>query len=186
MVPRQGVASVIVLALLPLPGCLGGGSSTKNPALTVAQNMTVASSAFAEGGTIPAKYSCKGSDVSPPLAFAGLPTGTRYLALIVDDPDAPRGTWTHWTFWNLPAAATNLAEDVDVTQPGAREGTTSAGSTGYHGPCPPSGTHRYFFKVYAQKEALDLASGATVNDLAAALEGKLLGWGQLMGKFSKP
>ncbi len=143
------------------------------------------SSAFRHGQPIPAEYTCKGRDASPPLSWTGLPDGAGALALILDDPDAPGGTWTHWTLWNLPATATGLAEGADVSRLGAVLGTTSAKTEGYHGPCPPSGTHRYFFTIYALDGMLGLPRGAKVEDLRAAIKDRALGKGQLMGTYTK-
>lgn len=150
------------------------------------KTVTISSTAFQQGQPIPAAYTCKGRDVSPPLSWSGVPNAAKALALVMDDPDAPAGTWTHWTFWNLPPSATSLPEDASVAQLAAREGKTSSGGAEYHGPCPPSGTHRYFFKLYALSAPLDLPAGASVEQLNKALSGKVLAWGELMGTFSRP
>lgn len=147
--------------------------------------LQVTSPSFAAGAPIPNKYTCKGEDVSPAFAIGFLPKGTKSLALILDDPDAPRGTWTHWTAWNIPADLTKIPEDVDLTRHGARQGTTSAGSIGYHGPCPPSGTHRYFLRVYALGTELALAEGATRKQLDDAMVGNVLAMGELMGTYAR-
>lgn len=149
------------------------------------QSMQLTSPAFRHGQPIPPEYTCKGRDVSPPLSWSGPPDGTESLALILDDPDAPKGTWTHWTFWNLPASVTSLEPAADVTRLGAVLGQTSAKTQGYHGPCPPSGTHRYFFTMYALDGKLALDRGATVDQLKAAVKGRALGQGQLMATFTK-
>ncbi len=143
------------------------------------------SPAFADGGPIPARYTCDGADTSPPLAFEGLPPKTRALALIFDDPDAPQGTWTHWTWWNLPAASAQLDEGADVAALGALVGQNSWNRTDYGGPCPPSGTHRYRFHAYALGAALDLPAGAAVADLRALLERHSLADAVLTGTFSR-
>ncbi len=148
----------------------------------------VTSSAFAEGGLIPAKYTCDGSDISPPLQWDGIPQGTKSIALISDDPDAPAGTWVHWVLFNLSADCKGLEENIpsDKTLPnGARQGNTDFGRVGYGGPCPPSGTHRYFFKIYALDTKLDLAAGAKKSDLLKAMEGHIIGQGQLIGKYKR-
>lgn len=181
--PRPFRAGSLV-ALLLLAGCLGA-KSLPDPAQNAPRTLTVTSSAFSEGQPIPRSYSCDGADASPPISIAGVPDGTRALALIMDDPDAPRGTWTHWTFWNLPAARNHLPQGADVTSLGAVQGWTSSGEPGYGGPCPPSGTHRYFFKVYAQDALLNLPAGATLQDFVKALGGHVLAWGQLMGTYSR-
>ncbi|MFO1532295.1 MAG: YbhB/YbcL family Raf kinase inhibitor-like protein [Thermoplasmatota archaeon] len=147
--------------------------------------LTVTSTAFAQGEPIPQKFTCAGSDIAPPLAWAGAPKSVKAWALILDDPDAPGGTWTHWTFWNLPAGARSIPEGADLKAMGATEGITSAGTMGYHGPCPPSGTHRYSVKVYALSQPLSLSEGAKVQQLRSAMTGRILAEGQLMGTFSK-
>jgi hypothetical protein len=148
----------------------------------------VTSSAFEDGGLIPAKYTCDGEDISPPLQWAGVPEGAGSVALICDDPDAPMGTFVHWVLFNLPATTTELAEDVpaDKTLPnGARQGITDFGRIGYGGPCPPSGTHRYFFKIYALDTELALKAGASKREMLRAMEGHILAQGQLMGKYRR-
>ncbi len=144
------------------------------------------STAFRHGQAIPTDYTCKGRDASPPLAWTGLPEGTVALAFIMDDPDAPKGTWTHWTFWDLPASVATLESGADVTRLGAILGTTTAKTQGYHGPCPPSGTHRYFLTLYALDGKLGLDRGAEVEALRAAVKNRALGKGHLMGTFTKP
>jgi Raf kinase inhibitor-like YbhB/YbcL family protein len=148
----------------------------------------ITSSAFGEGELIPRKYTCDARDVSPPLAWTGVPAGAKTLALIADDPDAPMGTWVHWVAYNLPAGVAELPE---ATPPdpelkgGGRQGRNDFKRFGYGGPCPPSGTHRYFFKLYALDVALDLAAGATKAELLRAMEGHILAEAQLMGKYKR-
>jgi Raf kinase inhibitor-like YbhB/YbcL family protein len=151
-------------------------------------DIKVTSSAFPADGMIPAKYTCDGADVSPPLKWDSVPDGTKSIALVSDDPDAPMGTWVHWVLFNLPADAGELPENVptDGTLPnGVKQGTTDFGRTGYGGPCPPSGTHRYFFKIYALDTMLDLPAGARKSDLLRAMENHILAEGQLMGKYKR-
>jgi len=148
----------------------------------------VTSSAFEDGGLIPPKYTCDGADISPPLRWDAVPEGTGSIALISDDPDAPMGTWVHWVLFNLPAETRELAENIpaDRTLPnGAKQGTSDFGRVGYGGPCPPSGTHRYFFKIYALDTQLDLAAGAKKPELLKVMEGHILGQGQLIGKYKR-
>jgi Raf kinase inhibitor-like YbhB/YbcL family protein len=145
--------------------------------------MILSSDAFAEGEAIPARHTCDGDDVSPPLTWRDPPAGTATFALIVDDPDAPAGTWVHWVLFDLPASASEIPEGR--TPRGAREGKNSWGRPGYGGPCPPSGTHRYFFKLYALDGALDLESGITAADLTRALEGHVLAEAVLMGRYAR-
>ncbi len=148
----------------------------------------ITSSAFEDGGLIPAKYTCDGADISPPLQWDAIPEGTKSIALICDDPDAPMGTWVHWVLFNLPSDAKELAENIptEETLPyGAKQGVNDFGRVGYGGPCPPGGTHRYFFKIYALDEELDLAAGADKKDLLNAMEGHILAEGQLIGKYKR-
>jgi len=148
----------------------------------------ITSSAFADGGLIPAKYTCDGADVSPPLQWDAVPEGAKSIALICDDPDAPMGTWVHWVLFNLPAQAKDLAENIppDKTLPdGAKQGTNDFRRIGYGGPCPPSGTHRYFFKIYALDTELDLEAGASKRQLLKAMDGHILAQGQLIGKYKR-
>ena len=150
--------------------------------------MNLTSPAFTQGQPIPVKFSCKGADVSPALVWSEPPTGTKSFALIMDDPDAPMGTWVHWVLFNIPAAARGLPEGVPTSATladGSVQGVTSARSAGYHGPCPPSGTHRYFFKLYALDTALNLTSSADKKAVEAAMEGHILAQAELMGTFSK-
>jgi Raf kinase inhibitor-like YbhB/YbcL family protein len=148
----------------------------------------VRSSAFEDGGVIPARYTCDGQGVTPPLSWDSVPNGTKSLALIADDPDAPRGTFVHWVVYDLPPDTRRLPEDVPGRQTlsgGAQQGVNGAGRIGYTGPCPPSGTHRYVFKIYALDRMLDLDGGATVERLSDAMEGHVLAEGQLMGTYRR-
>ena len=146
----------------------------------------VRTDAFDPGATIPAKYTCDGEDVSPPLSWDSGPEATASYALIMDDPDAPGGTWVHWVAWNIPNP--NLPEAVpsDAELPdGTRQGENSWPKTGYGGPCPPSGEHRYFFKLYALDTKLELTASADEEALVRAMEGHLLAQGELMGVYSR-
>jgi hypothetical protein len=148
----------------------------------------LASSAFKDGGPIPPAYTCEGRDVSPPLSWTEPPPETKSLALIADDPDAPGKTWVHWVAYNLPPALRRLSEAVptdDELPDGTRQGLTDFGRTGYGGPCPPSGTHRYFFKLYALGTVLDLGPGATKHQLERAMNGHVLGEARLMGTYRR-
>lgn len=150
--------------------------------------MELKSLAFEAGGIIPKKYTCDGPDVSPPLSWADVPAGTKSLALIADDPDAPMGTWVHWVAWNIPATGRALEEDVptrDVLPNGMKQGTTDFRRIGYGGPCPPSGTHRYFFKLYALDTTLNLPPSTTKKDLEKAMQGRILKQAELMGKYAR-
>ena len=148
----------------------------------------ITSSAFEDGGLIPPKYTCDGADISPPLQWEAVPEGTKSIALICDDPDAPMGTWVHWVLFNLPAETRELAENTPpdgTLANGAKQGTSDFGRIGYGGPCPPSGTHRYFFKIYALDAQVELAAGARKPDLLKAMEGHILAQAQLIGKYKR-
>ncbi|MEJ2222315.1 MAG: YbhB/YbcL family Raf kinase inhibitor-like protein [Desulfobacterales bacterium] len=150
--------------------------------------LEITSSAFSEGEMIPTGYTCDGPDVSPDLAWTGVPETTQSLALICDDPDAPMGTWVHWVLFNIPPGARGLPGEISpdaALENGARHGTNDFGRLGYGGPCPPGGTHRYFFKLYALDTDLDLASGITKAQLIEAMEGHILAEAQLMGKYKR-
>ncbi len=150
--------------------------------------MKLSSSAFAEGGMIPKQYTCDGADISPPLTWSDVPAGAKSLALICDDPDAPVGAWVHWVAFNLPPTATGLPEGIRAEKQlpgGGLQGTNSWKRAGYGGPCPPSGTHRYFFKLYALDITLTLGSSATAKDVQAAIKGHVLAEAQTMGRYAR-
>jgi Raf kinase inhibitor-like YbhB/YbcL family protein len=154
-----------------------------------AMALKISSSAFTEGQMIPARNTCDGEDISPPLKWDSVPEGTKRLALICDDPDAPVGTWVHWVLYNLPSSVTELSEKVPTDEAipnGARQGLNDFGRIGYGGPCPPRGsTHRYFFRLYALNTELTLKPRATKKDLTEAMKGHILGEGQLMGIYRR-
>jgi Raf kinase inhibitor-like YbhB/YbcL family protein len=145
--------------------------------------MELASSAFEAGERIPRPHSCEGEDVSPPLSWQGLPEGTRSLALIVDDPDAPSGTFTHWIAWAIDPASGGFAEG----EPAPREGRNDFGEQGYRGPCPPPGhgPHRYFFRIFALEAEPDLEPGAGRDELEDAIQGRTLGGTELIGTYER-
>ncbi len=145
--------------------------------------MTITSPAFSHMGMIPARFTCDGADVNPPLVVENIPEGTKTLALIVDDPDAPVGTWVHWVMWNIPANVTAIEENS--VPEGAVQGRNDWGKNEYGGPCPPSGTHRYFFKLYALDTELDLPEGSTKKALEDAMSGHLLGKAELIGLYRR-
>lgn len=142
--------------------------------------LKVESPAFEQGGEIPRKYTCEGEDVSPPLRVLGVPGAAQSLVLIVDDPDAPVGTWTHWTVWDVDVEGVVKEDSVPGTQ-----GHNDFGKVEWGGPCPPGGTHRYFFRVYALDCELGLPEGARRDQLEEAMEGHVLDKGELMGRFSR-
>ena len=145
--------------------------------------LTLTSDAFANGQSIPAKYTCKGKNISPALAWTEPPAGTQSLALIMDDPDAPGGTWVHWVLFNIPVGTRTLPEDLHASS--ISVGKNSWGDMRYGGPCPPSGTHRYFFKLYALDSNLSLSPGATKDRVLKAMDGHTLAQAELVGTFSK-
>lgn len=148
----------------------------------------ITSPAFSDGGQIPTKYTCDGQDLSPPLKWDCLPPGTQAVALICDDPDAPIGTFVHWVLYNLPAELHELPEGLrgEATLPdGSQQGISDFGRIGYGGPCPPSGTHRYYFKVYALDAKVAPGPGAGKADLLRAMKGHILGEGQTIGKYRR-
>jgi Raf kinase inhibitor-like YbhB/YbcL family protein len=159
-----------------------------------AMSLALKSEAFAQGGEIPAKYTCQGEDLSPPLSWADAPPGTKSFALIVDDPDAPdprapKMTWVHWVLYNIPANATGIVQGAGNTNgalpPGTAAGLTDFKKTGYGGPCPPIGRHRYFFKLYALDTVLGDLSRPTKNALENAMAGHIIGKAELMGTDEK-
>ncbi len=149
----------------------------------------VTSPAFDDGEFIPVRHTCQGEDVSPAIEWANVPAEARSLALICDDPDAPRGTWVHWVVYDIPPGFTSLAEGIpphEVTPDGAKQGLNDFNRLGYGGPCPPpGGPHRYFFKLYALDIEPGLPAGATKADLLRAIEGHVLAEGQLVGKYKR-
>jgi len=144
--------------------------------------MKITSSAFQEGGNIPSKFSCDGGNTSPPLQISNVPPEAKSLVLIVDDPDAPSGLFTHWAVWNISPQTNTVAEG---STPKGVQGTNDFGRSGYGGPCPPYGMHRYYFKIFALDRELDLPFGAKRSQLDAALKGHAIAQGELMGRYSR-
>jgi len=138
---------------------------------------------FPHNGMIPSKFTCDGANVSPPLSIANIPEETGSIALIVDDPDAPVGTWVHWVVWNIAPGTWEIPEN-SVPQ-GAIQGKNDFGNQGYGGPCPPSGTHRYFFKLYALDAPLALMSGATKAQIEEAMKGHILAQTERIGLYKR-
>jgi Raf kinase inhibitor-like YbhB/YbcL family protein len=152
-------------------------------------NIKITSSAFQDSSVIPLKYACEGDNISPPLSWTGIPNGTKSLAIICDDPDAPMGIWTHWIIYNIPPDKTNFDESIhtDVKlADGSIQGANDFGDIGYSGPCPPAGyPHRYYFTIYALDVMLSLKDKATRSDIDDAIQNHILGKGQLIGTFSR-
>jgi Raf kinase inhibitor-like YbhB/YbcL family protein len=181
--PTPALAGAAAEEIIPTDTTLPPAESeTVKEGGETAMNMSLTSPAFNNGEAIPAEYSCDGDDLSPDLDWFGIPPGTQSLALIMDDPDAPGGTWVHWVLYNIPADMPGLR--VGITG-GGMDGTNSWGTPGYRGPCPPAGTHRYIFKVYALDLTLELDTAANKEDLLAAMEGHIVGQAELMGTYSR-
>ena len=149
-------------------------------ATLVKESLKVSSSAFGENKMIPSLYSCEGKNINPPLKISGLPSTAKSLAIIVDDPDAPKSTFVHWVVWNI-----NPITSIDENFVSGVEGNNGAGKMGYTGPCPPSGTHHYHFKVYALDTMLDLKAGADDKSLLNAMDNHIVGYGELIGLYAK-
>jgi Raf kinase inhibitor-like YbhB/YbcL family protein len=181
------LVSPISLGLLAMAAVITPGLSAEGPART----LRLESSGFAHQGAIPARFTCEGDDVSPPLSWSAGPYGTRSFALIVDDPDAPdpqapRRTWVHWVVYALPADTRGFEADAARDLPsGARHGKNDWGRAGYGGPCPPVGRHRYFHKLYALDVVLDSLVSPTKAELERAMEGHILARGELIGTYEK-
>ncbi|MBF2080491.1 MAG: YbhB/YbcL family Raf kinase inhibitor-like protein [Synechococcales cyanobacterium T60_A2020_003] len=151
--------------------------------------ITLTSPAFKDGQAIPSTFTCDGADLSPPLSWKSVPEDTQSLVLIVDDPDAPKGTWVHWVLFDVPGSTTELPEGIPskaTVLSGAKQGKNDFKRIGYGGPCPPPGkAHRYYFKLYALDKILNLEAGATKADLEALMKGHILAQGQLMGLYMR-
>jgi Raf kinase inhibitor-like YbhB/YbcL family protein len=169
---RTSIAGGAVAILLPAIASFAAGGAT----------MKITSSAFHEGANIPSKFTCDGSDTSPPLQIAGVPSGAKSLVLIVDDPDAPGGLFTHWLVWNISPQTGSIAEG---SAPKGVQGANDFGKSGYRGPCPPPGTHRYSFKIFALDRELELRSGAKRSQVDAAMKGHVIAQGELVGRYAK-
>jgi len=169
---RTSIAGGAVAILLSAIASFAAGGAT----------MKITSSAFHEGANIPSKFTCDGSDTSPPLQIAGVPSGAKSLVLIVDDPDAPSGLFTHWLVWNIPPQSGSIAEG---SAPQGVQGANDFGKSGYRGPCPPPGTHRYSFKIFALDRELELRSGAKRSQVDAAMKGHVIAQGELVGRYAK-
>jgi hypothetical protein len=202
----QRLKSIVVLVLtviifLSLSGCLesddvqkentdmlNGSAADIEDNLTasleydamLSETLTVTSSAFEDGGAIPAKYACDGENINPELEISGVPAEAESLLLIMDDPDAPMGTFTHWVVWNI-----SVASQIEENSIPGVEGKNSVNQASYTGPCPPSGTHRYFFRIYALDIELDLESGSGREFVEDAMNGHVLACGELMGTYSR-
>jgi Raf kinase inhibitor-like YbhB/YbcL family protein len=184
---RRLTHSLLTLGICAIVGLTAVAACAAQTADKTAMQLT--SPAFSEGSAIPAKHTCDGTNLSPALKWSGVPAGTKSLALIADDPDAPAGTWVHWVLYDLPGGTAELAEGQPKSQylpGGAKQGLNSFKKLGYDGPCPPPGKpHRYFFKLYALDSVLDLKPGASKKDVEHAMEKHILAQGQLMGTYKR-
>lgn len=165
-------------------------STEATPTTETDMTLELKSDAFANGQSIPAKYACTGKNISPALTWSDPPAGTQSFALIVDDPDAPMGTWVHWVLYNIKPDRRSLPEDLPMTGKNIDPeavffGKNSSGNIRYDGPCPPGGTHRYYFKLYALDTQIGLLPGASKEDILREMEGHILAQGELMGTFAK-
>ena len=169
---RKAIITCVVAMLFAASDSFGAGAT----------RMKITSSAFQEGGNIPSKFTCDGGNASPPLQIAGVPSEAKTLVLIADDPDAPGGLFTHWLVWNIPPQTNSIAEG---SAPKGVQGTNDFGKSGYGAPCPPSGTHRYYFRVFALDRELTLPAGAKRSQLDGAMKGHVVAQGELMGRYAR-
>lgn len=181
----------LLLCLFLFLSCAGREQRVPQP--TPAPNQTkpeikLTSTAFKEGESIPRAYTCDGVNISPPLEWSGVPKTAKTIAIVADDPDAPGGTWVHWVLYNLPANNIGLVENLPATEnltAGGFQGKNDFGKIGFGGPCPPSGTHRYFFRIFALDSELPLKAGATKAELMKAMDDHVVLQGQLMGTYRR-
>jgi len=176
---------VLWLLLLLVTACQS--SETVTPEIEQEEDMALklTSPMFAHGEAIPKLYTCDGEDISPPLVWSDAPAGTQSFALICDDPDAPAGVWDHLILFNIPASATGLPEGIAERTDGSVYGKNSWRRLDYGGPCPPSGTHRYFFRLYALDTTLDLKAGASKREVERAMQGHILAQAELLGTYTR-
>lgn len=180
--------SALMILLVMLSSCRSGVMTDPRPKGASQVSITVKSSAFIEGASIPSQYTCDGEGVSPQLEWSGYPEKTESFVIIMDDPDAPSGTFTHWVLYNLPVDVHSLPANVPHVprlENGACQGINSGGKTGYFGPCPPSGTHHYRFKVFALDTTPGLQPGVRVGDLLKQIDGHVIGQGTLIGVYRR-
>ena len=174
--------SFIVIAVILTWRLLYDKPQTKQKSSGIVK-IKVTSPAFQEGKPIPKKYSCDGDDINPALVIGGVPREAKSLALILDDPDGPAGVWTHWLIWNLAPSTRKIKEHVAYK--GLVPGTNSGGKIEYSGPCPPEGTHHYYFRIYALDTTLELPQGVSRTFLEEAMKDHVIGKGSLMGTYSR-
>jgi Raf kinase inhibitor-like YbhB/YbcL family protein len=175
---RWSALLILVVMTGPALGRMAGAREAANMG-----DLHISSPAFVHNGTIPVRHTCDGGDVSPSLTITGVPASARSLALIVDDPDAPGGDWVHWVVWNIPPTTTSLGENA--LPPGSHQGKNGWGKNSYGGPCPPSGSHRYFFKFYALDSFMELPLSTTKKGLEAAMDGHIVARGEFIGLYKR-
>ncbi len=183
---RSVIISIALILLVVIIGRIWWWQAKRIPTTNLNERSTmhISSSAFDHNGTIPSTYTCDSENINPPLSVAAIPDGTKSLALIMDDPDAPNGDWVHWLVWDINPNITTIEQNSVPN--GAVEGTTSGGKVGYGGPCPPSGVHHYHFKVYALDVAnLGLQPTATKADMLDTMDKHILAQGELIGLYSR-
>ncbi len=178
MTQRVAVFIATIIGIIFIVGC----ARTEIPSSNGGEEMKITSPAFGNMQEMPEKYGCKGANVNPALAIEGIPKNAKSLALIVDDPDAPAGTWVHWVVWNIPITSEIKENSVPS---GAVQGKNDFGKNSYGGPCPPSGTHRYFFKLYALDTLLNLREGASKKDLENAMKDHIIAEAKLVGLYGR-
>lgn len=172
---------LVILILVVISACIEKEVSS-------VEKISVSAEAFKEGGDIPSEYTCDGKNVSPSLSWKGVPANAKSIALVMDDPDAPMGTFVHWVIFNIPASAQKLPKGIPgdkILEDGSRQGNNDFRRIGYGGPCPPGGTHRYYFKIYALDTMLNLSAGATKADVEDAMKVHVLAQGELMGRYGR-
>jgi len=182
---KKSVFPYALIIIIVLASAVGYFFVYKTKLVTAPTNsmLTISSSAFEPEQMIPKQYTCDGGNINPSLIIKGAPSEARSLTLIVDDPDAPNGTWVHWVVWNIDPTAKEISENS--VPAGSVEGITSFGKPGYGGPCPPSGTHRYFFKLYALDTILDIPASSKKEELEKAMQGHIVDQAELMGTYAR-
>jgi Raf kinase inhibitor-like YbhB/YbcL family protein len=168
---------IFLLSSVLLPSVAGGGEKMKKAGLYIS------SPAFENNGNIPSRFTCQGLDINPPLVIKNIPPGTASMALVVDDPDAPVGTWVHWVMWNISAKTGEIGENS--VPAGSVQGRNDWQRNSYGGPCPPSGTHRYFFRLYALNSELHINPNATAGELRKAMKDRIIEESELVGLYKK-
>lgn len=176
------MSRVLLATILLLGSCSREPHSATVQAAAPPNGMKISSSAFADGGEIPAKFGCSGSSVSPPLSFAGVPANAKSLALIVEDPDAPGGLFTHWVVWNMTPAVSSIPEGAS---PSGVQGNSGYGKAGYGPPCPPNGEHRYVFRLFALDATLSLPAGSGREQLIESMKGHVIAEARVVGRYRK-